>query len=97
MTEEAPKKKGAGRPRGSINKNSQKSIKKLMELSCDPLVEMHSIAVEARKQGDLHLAGGMYKELAQYFAPKLRSVSIETDSDNPPIFQMQWLDDQSSE
>ncbi len=40
---------------------------------------MAEIAAEARASGDFNLAGTMYKELAQYVAPKRKAVEVQGD------------------
>lgn len=66
----------AGRPKGSKNKSRQAVIDKLEELDCDPLAGMANIAKLAMESADYQLAGNMYKELAQYQAPKLKSIEL---------------------
>ena len=46
-------------------------------MDCDPIEGMAKIATTAMAEGNLALAGQMYKELAQYVAPKRKSVEIE--------------------
>lgn len=88
------KRKGAGRPKGSVNKRKEKIDRMLQEMGCDPIEGMAHIAMEARADADkftdfkdrkeaLALAGTMYKELAQYVAPKLRAVELSSDPDQP--------------
>lgn len=72
-------KKGRGRPRGSANKRSLAVAEKLKELDCDPLEGMAKIAQQAMDEGDMALAGSMYKELAQYVAPKRKAVEVAAD------------------
>lgn len=40
---------------------------------------MAEIAAEARRAGDFNLAGTMYKELAQYVAPKRKAIEVQGD------------------
>ena len=49
---------------------------------------MAEIAQLAREIDDLRLAGQMYKELAQYVAPKRRSIEVITEQPTNPIEQM---------
>ena len=53
--------------------------------SCDPLEAMILIGKEAWTGGDLKLAGQMFKELAQYVAPKRRSIEIRGASEQEEI------------
>ena len=69
-----------GAPKGNQNrkgkplKHTQEIADKLAALGCDPITGMAEIAEEARATGDLALAGQMYKELAQYIAPKRKAI-----------------------
>jgi hypothetical protein len=49
---------------------------KLSDLNCDPIEGMATIARKAMDEGELILAGSMYKELAQYVAPKRKSIEV---------------------
>jgi hypothetical protein len=76
-------KKYGGRVKGTPNKKTQGVIDKLAELKCDPIEGMAKIAEQAMSEGDLPLAGNMYKELAQYVAPKRKAMEISGDKDAP--------------
>ena len=80
--------KTGGREAGTPNKRTQEVIEKLEALSCDPIEGMAQIAQQARKENNLHLAGQMYKELAQYIAPKRKSVELATDYPKNSVEQM---------
>ena len=71
-------KKYGGRVKGTPNKNNQPIIDKLAELKCDPIEGMATIARKAMDEGEFILAGTMFKELAQYVAPKRKSVEMNT-------------------
>lgn len=71
--------KYGGRVKGTPNKNTQDIQAKLDALGCDPITGMAEIAAEARTAGDFNLAGQMYKELAQYIAPKRKAVEVQGD------------------
>jgi hypothetical protein len=45
----------------------------LKKLDCDPIARMTKIAERAEKAGDLNIAASLYKELAQYAAPKRKA------------------------
>lgn len=68
-----------GRAKGTPNKNTLDIQAKLDALGCDPIQGMAEIAAEARAIGDFNLAGTMYKELAQYVAPKRKAVEVQGD------------------
>lgn len=69
-----PKPAGSGRQKGTVNKKNLDVIQKLAELNCDPLEGMAIIAKKAMESNDYALAGNMYKELAQYIAPKRKAI-----------------------
>ena len=69
---------GNGRKKGTPNKNTQSVMDKLSELNCDPIEGMAKIASKAMEDGEFILAGTMFRELAQYVAPKRKSVEMNT-------------------
>jgi|TARA_R110000822_G_scaffold199608_1_gene337300 hypothetical protein len=71
--------KTGGRVKGTPNKPTQNIIDKLAELDCDPIEGMATIARQAMDENDLILAGSMFKELAQYVAPKRKSIEMTGD------------------
>ena len=73
---EGSRKKTGGRVKGTPNKATKDVISRLKELKCDPIEGMAKIAVEAYTDGDFALAGNMYKELAQYVAPKRKAMEL---------------------
>lgn len=77
------KREGAGRRKGTVGKKTLEVQQKLAELNCDPIEGMAIIASRAMDEGDLPLAGNMYKELAQYVAPKRKAIEHSTDPENP--------------
>jgi hypothetical protein len=66
----------SGRKKGVPNKRTQSVIDQLVALDCDPIEGMASIARKAMDEGELILAVSMYKELAQYVAPKRKSIEV---------------------
>lgn len=66
--------KTGGRVAGTPNKRSQEIQDKLDALGCDPIEGMALIAKEALEIKDYPLAGNMFKELAQYIAPKRKAI-----------------------
>jgi len=71
-----PGERRGGRAKGVKNKTTQSVIDRLKDLKCDPIEGMAKIAKQAMGEGDLQLEGNMYKELAQYVAPKRKSIEI---------------------
>jgi hypothetical protein len=70
------RKKTGGRKKGVPNKTSVIVRDRLEELDCDPIEQLVIIAKEAKESKDLQLAATVYKELAQYIAPKLKSMEL---------------------
>lgn len=84
-------KKTGGRTKGTPNKANREIADKLAELNCDPIQGMAMIANQAFSEGDLSLAGQMYKELAQYVAPKRKAIE-HSGPDGGPM-KIKWADD----
>lgn len=82
------KEKTGGRQSGTPNRRTQEIERLLGSMNCDPIEGMAEIAQLAREENDLRLAGQMYKELAQYVAPKRRSIEVRTDQSVNPIDKM---------
>ena len=82
-----------GRPVGSKSKLSQRAAERLDAMNCDPLEGMARIAEECIRDGDRALAGAMYKELAKYVAPQLKSVEykVEGDVKHDHAFSIQFI------
>ena len=83
MPKVEPSRKTGGRAKGTPNKKTLEVIERLKELKCDPIEGMAKIAKDAYEEGDKQLAGQMYKELAQYVAPKRKAIEVSGDTDNP--------------
>ena len=66
---------GAGRPKGSLSKNTLELAERLAEMGCDPFAGMMKLAEDVSL--DPALRGRMYAVLAQYVMPKRRSVEME--------------------
>jgi len=81
-----------GRKKGTPNKRTQDVMERLKELNCDPIEGMAKIAKIAMTEGeeqDLQLAGQMYKELAQYIAPKRKAIEhTGLDGESLPVIQI---------
>jgi hypothetical protein len=63
---------GPGRPKGSKTKQQLAVAAKLEELGCDPITAMALVAMDETHPVELRMK--LCMELAQYIAPKLRSV-----------------------
>ena len=68
--------KTGGRAKGKKNKVSELVRDRLEELKCDPIEQLVVIVGQAQENGDLHLAVAVYKDLAAYVAPKLKSIEL---------------------
>jgi len=84
--------KTGGRVKGTLNKANEQVKERLNELNCDPVEGMVKIANLSMKSKDYELAARMYKELAQYVAPKLRSVEVKGDADSRLIIHIDKQD-----
>jgi hypothetical protein len=81
---------GAGRPKGAKGRKSRTLEERMAGMGVDPLEQLVEIAVEARSQGDLHLAVSAFKELARYVYPMRKAVedrSLATASE-PTIIKI---------
>lgn len=56
-----------------VMKSPEEIQQLLVDLECDPIARMAAIAERAEKAGELNIASNMYKELAQYAAPKRKA------------------------
>jgi len=76
--------KTGGRAKGAPNRRTQRIMEKLEALGCDPIAGLAHIAMNkkqklgVRKNVAVELRAQMYKELAQYVAPKRKAAEIET-------------------
>ena len=71
------KRPGAGRPRGSRNVKLIEIERRIEAIGFDPMLAMAEIAVEARADGDLKLAGDLFARLTEYVYPKRRAIEVE--------------------
>ena len=69
-----PGERRGGRTKGTPNKRTAEVQAKLDELGCDPIQGMAQIALDESNPKELRAQ--MYKELAQYIAPKRRATEI---------------------
>lgn len=75
---------GAGRKKGVPNKNKAFLLKRLEDMygaDFDPIVSMCDIAMNPENDDTLKLSA--LKEVSQYLYPKLKSVEVTGDPDNP--------------
>ena len=77
--------KSGGRVAGTPNKRSQEVKQRLDELGCDPIEGMAKLAMDDDTSNELR--GQMYKELAQYIAPKRRAIEQEITMSREPTRQ----------
>ena len=75
-TVDGNRQKTGGRVKGTPNKSTKAVIERLEDLDCDPIEGMAKIARQAMGEGELAIAGQMYRELAQYIAPKRKAVEV---------------------
>ena len=68
-----------GRPKGSKNKQTVAVTDRLEALGCDPIEGMAQITMD--ESADLSLRGQMFKELAQYVAPKRKAMEMKTEGE----------------
>lgn len=73
--------KTGGRVAGTPNKRTVDVIEKLEALDCDPISAMARIAMDATNPPELR--GRLLAELAQYVAPKRRSLDMSAQSAAP--------------
>jgi hypothetical protein len=74
--------KTGGRTTGTPNKRTQAVTEKLETLGCDPIKGMARIAMD--ETVEINIRAQMFKELAQYVAPKRKAMEV-TGEDGTPI------------
>ena len=67
---------------GTPNRKTQEVAVLLESLGCNPIEGMAQIAMNEKHSPELR--GRMYAELAQYVAPKRKSVEVASAPDAPP-------------
>jgi len=91
-----PGERRGGRQRGTPNKRTAAVTETLEALGCDPIEGMARIAMD--ETAELGIRAQMYKELAQYVAPKRKAIEV-TGEDGGPIkgelSLVAWLDQHS--
>lgn len=78
--------KTGGRTSGTPNKATQLIADKLEALGCDPIEGMAHIAMDTFNP--LEIRARMFAELAQYVAPKRKSVEIDTGEKERIVFNI---------
>jgi hypothetical protein len=68
----------SGRKKGVPNKRTQSVIDQLEALGCDPIEGIATIAKESMDAKDYVTALNAFKDLAQYVAPKRKSIEVNT-------------------
>ncbi len=69
-----PSERHGGRQKGTRNKRTLAVIDRLEVMGCDPIAGMARIAMD--ESADLGIRAQMYKELAQYVAPKRKAIEV---------------------
>jgi len=64
-----------------VMKSPEEIQQLLVDLECDPIARMAAIAERAEKAGELNIASNLYKELAQYAAPKRKAAEPKVIKD----------------
>jgi hypothetical protein len=72
-----PGERRGGRSKGTPNKRTEAVAERLEALGCDPIEGMARIAMD--ETVELSIRAQMYKELAQYVAPKRRAVEMQAE------------------
>lgn len=78
--------KTGGRKTGTPNKRTQDVTALLDRLGCNPIVGMAQIAMDTSFAPELR--GRMFAELAQYVAPKRKSVEIDGEEKERIVFNI---------
>jgi len=76
------KRPGAGRPKGSLGAMTERVLELFAELSFDPLREL--VAMYHNPETDRRTKVRIAIELAQFVAPKLKAIDVQT-ANNPGI------------
>ena len=88
-----PGERRGGRKIGTPNKRTQAVADTLAELGCNPIKGMAKIAMDESQP--MQLRATMYRELAQYVAPKRKAVEMTGEDGGPVKTEMavrEWLD-----
>ena len=77
-----PGERRGGRRKGTPNKRTAAVAETLEALGCDPVEGMARIAMD--ETVELSIRAQMFKELAQYVAPKRRALDMQADMNMAP-------------
>tara|TARA_B110000091_G_scaffold202360_1_gene234825 strand:- start:24 stop:338 length:315 start_codon:yes stop_codon:yes gene_type:complete len=69
---------GNGRKKGTPNKKTQSVIDQLAALDCDPIEGIATIGMLSMEAKDYITALNAFKILAEYVAPKRKSIEVNT-------------------
>lgn len=75
--------KTGGRVAGTPNRKTAEVADRLAALGCDPIEGMAKLAMDECSPPELR--GRMYAELAQYIAPKRKSLDVSTEHQSSSI------------
>lgn len=75
--------KTGGRRAGTPNRRTQEVWDQLQALGCDPIAGMARLALDVTNPPELRAR--MYSELAQYVAPKRKSVDVSSTSQSREV------------
>ena len=91
-----PGERRGGRQKGTPNKRTEAVAEILATIGCDPIGGMARIAMD--ETAELSIRAQMYKELAQYVAPKRKAIEITGENGDPvkgELTLMAWLEQHS--
>lgn len=74
------KRKGAGRPKGSLTRRSEVLAEALLSNGHCPVEALIRLAQEAEAQGDLGQAIGAWKSIIPYVYPKPKAVEVDPET-----------------
>ena len=74
--------KTGGRQIGTPNRKTVQVQRLLEQLGCDPITGMATIAMD--EAAPVKVRAAMFKELAQYVAPKRKAVELSGEADSEP-------------
>ena len=91
-----PGERRGGRQKGTPNKKTAAVTETLEHLGCDPIAGMARIAMD--ETVELGIRAQMFKELAQYVAPKRKAIEVMGEDGGPikgEFTLTAWLDEHS--
>ncbi len=86
-----PGERRGGRAKGTPNRATKDILERMEALGCDPLEIMARIAIDINE--DINLRFNAAKELAQYIAPKRRSVEMSDGEGGPVKLALVWMNE----